>query len=168
MVLPVPLTLALLETEGVCTVPESVLVSVAEPELLVETPIMVSPLRDKVLLMLMSVAVVVGAVVMLMVPVEEPEPAVAEYTAQAAEPALCAWIRSAGAVQAPRRQPKAEEAMADCVGPHWQAESSKAQPAPVMAALRQEVAHEGCPEKFCATAIAAPTRIMADFMVTDL
>lgn len=167
MVLPVPLTLALLETEGVCTVPESVLVSVAEPELLVETPIMVSPLRDKVLLMLLSVAVVVGAVVMLMVPVEEPEPAVAEYAAQAAAPALCAWIRS-DAGQAPRRQTPAEAAMADCVGPHWQAESSKAQPAPVMAALRQEVAHEGCPEKFCATAIAAPTRIMADFMVTDL
>lgn len=65
LVLPVPLTSAVLVTVGVATVPSSVLVSETDPDpvVLVDTPMMVSPLWARVVLM--SPVVVEAAEVMV-------------------------------------------------------------------------------------------------------
>lgn len=55
-----------------------------------------------------------------------------------AKPALWAWMSSAAEWQLLMRQGATREAMADSVGPHWQATSSAAQPAAEMAETKQE------------------------------
>lgn len=56
-----------------------------------------------------------------------------------AAPADCAWIRSEGWVQALSKQGAAAAPMAVWVGPHWHATSVAAQPAALMAEIRQSV-----------------------------
>lgn len=58
-----------------------------------------------------------------------------EHTAR---PALCAWPTSVP-LHLLSRQGAATPAMAACVGPHWQATSVSAQPAAVMAEVRQGI-----------------------------
>ena len=95
-------------------------------------------------------------------PVVEAEPVGAALkAAQAASPALMACWRSLPTVQALRRQPATVAAMADLVGPHWQATSVAAHPTAEMAEARQEVAQAGCPPRSWARPAAAKRERMA-------